>query len=164
MGKPHSRSGLRRKVVTFYLDECLPYRVAAILKEVGYPVISWDEEFQHQQGFKDPYLIPYMGAKNYVWITKDDSAKKEHENAIRTEQISVVWLSGLERPSNKPKQNFITVKDLHRMLTCELDDIEKTIINSNKPQYFHIGMRSDGKIRKDKVTLEKYFSKIRVTK
>jgi len=91
-----------------------------MLKQVGYPITSWDEEFQHQQGLKDPYIIPYLGGKNYVWITKDDRAKKEHESAIHTAQISVVWLSGLERPANKPKQNFITVKDLHRMLTDEL--------------------------------------------
>ena len=160
MGKPHSRSGLRRKVVTFFLDECLPYQIAIMLKQVGHPITCWYEEFQQQQGLKDPYLIPYLGAKAYTWITKDDKAKREHEPEIRAAQISVVWISGLERPTNKPKQNFVTVKDLHRMLTDKLDDLEQMIADSNKPQYFILAMRVDGKPRLTKTTLEEFFYKI----
>jgi len=157
LGKPHTRSSLYKKVVTFYLDECLPYQIALILKQVGYPITCWYEEFQQQQGLKDPYIIPYLGAKAYTWITKDDAAKKEHEPEIRTAQISVIWLSGLERPANRPKQNFITVKDLHRMLTEKLDDIGWMIADSNKPQYFTLAMRIDGKPRLTKTTLEEFF-------
>lgn len=159
MGKSHSKSNLP-KTVTFFLDECLPYQIAYILKQVSHPITSWHEEFNQQQGLKDPYLIPYLGAKSYTWITKDDTAKKEHEPEIRVAQISVIWVTGLERPTNKPKRNFITVKDLHRMLTDKLDDIEKIIANSNKPQYFSLSMRADGRPRLRKITLEKFFKKI----
>jgi hypothetical protein len=131
-----------------------------MLKAVNYPITSWWEEFQQQQGLKDPYLIPYLGAKGYTWITKDDAAKKEHELEIRTAQISVVWVSGLERPTNKPKHNFISVKDLHRMLTEKLDDIETIISTCIKPQYFTLGMRTDGKPCLNKTALEDFFKNL----
>lgn len=148
---------MRKKVVTFYLDECLPYQIAIVLNQMGHPITSWYDEFKGQQGLKDPYLIPYLGGKAYTWITKDDRAKREHESEIRAAQISVIWVTGLERPTNKPKQNFITVKDLHRMLTDKLDVLEDTITNSNKPQYFTLGMRADGIPRLAKTTLEEFF-------
>jgi len=133
-----------------------------MLKHVGYPITCWHEEFQGQQGMKDSPLIQYLGAKGYTWITKDDAAKREHEPEIRTAQISVIWVSGLERPLNKPKHNFITIKDLHRMLTDKLDDIERTIASSNKPQFFTLGMRSDGIPRLTKTTLEEFFKDIQI--
>jgi predicted nuclease of predicted toxin-antitoxin system len=160
LGEPYSRSGAQKKLITFFLDECLPYHVALILKQVGYPITCWYEEFQRQQGLKDPYLIQYMGAKHYIWITKDDTAKREHEPDIRAAQISVIWVSGLERPTNKPKQNFIAIKDLHRMLTEKLDNVESMIANSNKPQYFRLTMRSDGRPRLTKTTLEEFFHSV----
>ncbi|MCJ7655771.1 MAG: hypothetical protein MUO97_10845 [Dehalococcoidia bacterium] len=138
----------------------MPYQVALILKQVGYPITCWYEEFQQQQGLKDPYIIPYLGGKFYTWITKDDVAKREHEREIRTAQISVIWLSGLERPANKPKQNYITVKDLHRMLTEKLDDIGLMVANSNKPQYFTLRMTVNSKPRLTKTTLEEFFHNV----
>ncbi|MFC1956575.1 hypothetical protein ACFLWZ_08730, partial [Chloroflexota bacterium] len=60
------------------MDECLPHQIALMLKQVEYPLISWYEEFNQQQGYKDPYIIPYLGAHGYTWITKDDTAKQEH--------------------------------------------------------------------------------------
>jgi hypothetical protein len=160
LGKPHPRSGVHKKVVTFYLDESLPYQIAIMLNQVGHPITCWYEEFKGQQGLKDPYLIPYLGGKAYTWITKDDSAKREHEPEIRAAQISVIWVCGLERPTNKPKQNFVTIKDLHRMLTDKLDDLERMIAGSNKPQYFTLAMRADGIPRLTKTTLEQFFYKM----
>ena len=160
MGKSPSKSGIQPRTVVFYLDECLPYHVAQNLKQVGYNITCWWDEFQQQQGLKDPYIIPHLGAKHYVWITKDDRAKKEHKVDIIASQISVIWLSGLERPSNAVKQNYITVKDLHRMLTDKLDDIEDMINESNKPQYFLLGMRTDGIPRLNKTALDDFFQNI----
>lgn len=131
-----------------------------MLKSVSYPITSWYEEFQQQQGLKEPYLIPYLGAKGYIWITKDDEAKKEHEGEIRTAGISVVWVRGLEREKGKPKKNFVRIKDLHRMLTDKLDIIGRTITDSNKPQYFMLAMKSDGSPRLTKIILEEFFEKI----
>jgi hypothetical protein len=154
LGKPYQRSSFRKKAVTFYLDECLPYRIALYLKAVGYPITCWYEEFQQQQGLKDPYLIPYLGAKGYTWITKDDEAKKEHENEIRTAGISVVWVRGLERQKDEPpSKNYITGKDLHRMLTDKLDSIAEEIANSKTALYFLLYMKSGGVPTLRKITL-----------
>ena len=154
MGKPYPRSSFRKKIVTFYLDECLPYKIAFYLKEVGYPITCGYEEFQQQQGLKDPYLIPYLGAKGYTWITKDDEAKKEHKNDIRTAGISVVWVRSLERQKGKPpKKNYIIVKDLHRMLTDKLDSIAEMIANSKTTLYFLLYMKSGGIPALYKITL-----------
>jgi len=160
LGKSHSRSSRREKELTFFLDECLPHSIAEMLRQVGYPITSWYDEFKQQQGFKDPYIIPHLGAKGYAWITKDDAAKHEHKSEIEVAQISVIWVKGLERPTNKPKHNFITVKDLHRMLTEKLDDIAEQISSSNKPQYFTLGMRKDGKPRLQKIHLEEFFNRV----
>lgn len=131
--------------------------VAINLKQVGYNITCWYEEFKGQQGLKDPHIIQWLGGMRYTWITKDDKAKKEHESDIRTAQISVIWVSGLERPSNKPKQNHITVKDLHRMLTDKLDELAEMIQKSNKPQYWTLAMRSDGVPRLSHTSLETFF-------
>lgn len=157
MGKSHSRSGPHQKTVTFYLDECLPFRVAYILKEVGYTITSWHEEFQQQQGLKEPYLIHYIGAKGYTWITKDYEARKEHQNDIRVAGISVIWIRGLEREKREPKKNHITIQDLHRMLTDKLNDAAIMISTSNKPQYFILYMRANGKPVLAKTDLESAF-------
>lgn len=161
MGKPHPRSSLHSKAVTFFLDECLPYKIADALKSFGHPITSWHEEFQGQQGLKEPYLIPYLGAKSYTWITKDDEAKKEHENEIRTAGISVVWVRGLEREKGKPKKNYITVKDLHRMLTDKLDYIAEMMLNSKTSLYFLLYMKSGGVPAVHKITLERFFDRIK---
>lgn len=161
MGKPHSRSSLSPKKVTFYLDECLPYKIAYALKSFGHPITSWHEEFQGQQGLKEPYLIPYLGAKSYTWITKDDEAKKEHKNEIRTAGISVVCVRGLEREKGKPKKNYISVKDLHRMLTDKLDYIAGKILNSKTTLYFLLYMKSGGIPTAHEITLERFFDRIK---
>lgn len=161
MGKPYSRSSFHKKVATFYLDECLPYRIAHILKAVDYPITCWYDEFQQQQGLKDPYLIQYLGAKGYTWITKDDEAKKEHENEIRTAGISVVWVRGLERRKGAPpNKNYITVQHLHRMLTDKLNPIAEMITNSKTALYFLLYMKSGNVPALHKITLEQFFKRI----
>jgi hypothetical protein len=151
----------QHKQVTFFLDECLPYGVAEALKTVGYPITSWREEFRAQQGALDPWLIPYLGGKQYTWVTKDDKAKKEHEPEIRAAGISVVWIRGLDRPSGKPKKNKITVKDLHRMLTDKLDFIEEQITGARGPLYCLLYMKSGGQPAVNRLTLEQFFKTIK---
>ena len=152
---------MRKKIVTFYSDECLPYKIALYLKAVGHPITSWHEEFQQQQGLKDPYLIQYLGAKGYTWITKDDEAKREHESEIRIAGISVVWVRGLERQKGEPpRKNYITVKDLHRMLTDKLDSIAEEITSSRTALYFLLYMKSGSVPALHKITLEQFFKRI----
>jgi hypothetical protein len=161
LGKPHSRSGLHKRIVTFYLDECFPYKIALHLKDVDYPITCWYEEFQQQQGFKDPLLIPHLGAKGYTWITKDDEAKKEHETEIRAAGISVVWVRGLERKKGMPPdRNDITVQALHRMLTDKLNPIAEMIADSRTALYFLLYMKSGNVPAVHKVNLEQFFRRV----
>jgi predicted nuclease of predicted toxin-antitoxin system len=157
VGKNVSKKQQQHKQVTFFLDESLPYQLAYFLKTVDYPITSWHEEFQGQQGKKDPWLIPYLGAKKYVWITKDDEAKKEHESEIRAAGISVVWVRGLGRPGAKPKKNVIRVRDVLRMLTDKLYVIEQRIANAKGPLYFMLYVKSGGQPVVRRVTLEEVF-------
>jgi len=161
LGKQNSKNNPHKKKVTFFLDECLPYQIAYALKSFGHPITSWHEEFQGQQGLKEPYLIPYLGAKGYTWITKDDEAKKEHENEIRTAGISVVWVRGLEREKGKPRRNFIKVKDVHRMLTDKLDHIAEMMLNSKTSLHFLLYMKSGGVPAVHKISLEKFFGRLK---
>jgi predicted nuclease of predicted toxin-antitoxin system len=141
----------------FFLDECLPYKVADSLRLVGYPITSWKDEFQWQQGYKDSPLIQYLGAKRYCWITKDDEAKQEHQSEIITAQISVVWVCGLAHLKKQPRRNYISSQDLHRMLTLRLNDIKEKITTSQKPQYFVLYMRKSGKVILQKIPLSDFF-------
>ena len=84
------------KQILFFLDECLPWRIAEYLDGVSYPITSWHREFLGQQGTKDDPLIRHLGERGLTWITKDDEAKSEHERAIRKAQISVIWLSRVD--------------------------------------------------------------------
>lgn len=150
------------KTVYFFLDECLPHQIADILNSIGHPITSWFVEFNGQQGIKDTTLIQYLGAKGYAWITKDDEAKVEHKNDIRSAGISVVWIRGLEREKGKPKKNKISTKEIHRMLTDKLHALEREIANSRTALYFLLYMKSghDQLIPAHKqITLEHFFDK-----
>ena len=140
MGKQNPKRS-RRKNVTFFLDESLPYQIAYSLKQFGYQITSWHEEFQQQQGIKDTPLIQYLGAKDYTWITKDDEAKNEHESEIRTAGINVIWVRGLARAKRQPKKNNVSIKDVHRMLTDKLDIITQELQNAKKPIYYLMWIR-----------------------
>ncbi|MEN8615195.1 hypothetical protein ABFB09_07970 [Dehalogenimonas sp. THU2] len=128
---------------------------------MGHPIISWHDEFVGEQGLQDQYLIPYLGGKQYVWITKDIRAKVEHEQAIITSQISVVWIAGLERT----KKNHISVSDLHLMLTTKLQEIRSKIEKSKSPLYFLLTLKTgnddSGNIpRLIPTTLSSFFKKL----
>jgi len=141
LGKQNPKGSPKKKVI-FFLDESLPFQLAYWLKRLGHPITCWDEEFEHQQGVKDSPLIQYLGAKNYTWITKDDEAKTEHENDIRTAGISVVWIRGLEREKGKPKKNKISNKELNRMITDKLHILEQEIANSGHALYFMLSVKT----------------------
>ena len=143
--------------VVFLLDECFPYRIADVLKEFGYPIVSWHEEFKGVEGIKDDKLIPYLGDKGYAWITKDDAARKDHAPEIRQARISVVWVRGFERRKGAIPKNRITTKELHKMLTIKLEAIAGEVGRSRRPLYFLLYLDSSGKAVAKPVTLEEYF-------
>jgi hypothetical protein len=102
--------------VRLFLDEGLPFAVAESLHRVGHPVSS--AEAEGVRGWKDPDLIPWLAERNFVWVTKDDAARKAHIAAIRRHNLSVVWVRGLDG-----RKNRIDVKTLHLMLTVKVEQI-----------------------------------------
>jgi len=141
-GKSNLKVRQQDKKAYFFLDECLPHRIADILNSIGHPITSWFVEFNGQQGIKDGPLIQYLGAKGYTWITKDDEAKVEHETDIRAAGISVVWIRGLEREKGKPKKNKVSTMEIHRMLTDKLQTLERKIAGSKTALYFLLYVKS----------------------
>lgn len=131
-----------KKEAYFFLDECLPHQIGDYLHALEYPIISWYQEFNGQQGWKDTPLIQYLGGKFYSWITKDDAAKAEHEKDIRAAGISVIWVRGLERVKGNPKKNKVSGKDINRMLTDKLEYLQKEISSSNHARYYMLSVKS----------------------
>ena|GEM_PF-2740209 len=152
MGK--TNSGSIKELVTFFLDECLPYPVAEVLHRVGYNIVSWHTEFNGEQGIKDPQVIQYLGGKRYTLITVDKEAKRKHSNDIRAAQISVVWIKGLSRGKSKHSDPHIDIKDLHRMLTMKLDEMAEIISKSKSPRYFTLRLIAGGKAKLEPISLE----------
>lgn len=48
-------------------------------------------------GAKDEVLIPWMAERGYVWITKDETARRQHGSLLSIHRLSVVWVRGLDR-------------------------------------------------------------------
>lgn len=72
----------------FFLDENLPPKVAQALALVGYPITH--PEVHGKRGEKDPELIAWLAQNQFVWITKDDDARKRHIDKITQAGASVV--------------------------------------------------------------------------
>lgn len=125
--------------IKFLLDECLPYRVADSLREVGFNITSSHGE--GVDGWEDDQLIPWLGVQQFVWITKDDSARKAHERAIQSAQISVVWVRGTERKDGTTIKNTINLKEVLHLLVAKLDDMRDVIAEANGPRFFLLHMR-----------------------
>jgi len=120
---------------TLYLDECLPPAVGEALALVGHAIIV--PEDAGKRGAKDPDLIPSMAQEALVWVTKGDDAKRSHHRQIRQHQLSVVWVRGLDR-----SKSFISVRQLHLMLTVKLPEIVAQVAAANGARYFELGLKS----------------------
>ena len=119
---------------TFLLDECLPYRIAEILWEVGCPVTSVERE--NLGSTPDQELIRWMGKRAVTWITKDGVARSQHSRAIEKAGISVVWVRGMERDKGRTTKNTISKRDLLHMLVARIDVIASDISKTKGPRYF----------------------------
>ncbi|MCH9038769.1 MAG: hypothetical protein IIC23_05195 [Chloroflexi bacterium] len=125
-GKKNSHK-LQPKDVIYYYDECLPPPIGEVLSSVGFNILMPDK------GVKDEDLIPLLGKRRFVWITKDDRAKSEHETLLRDANISVVWIRGLSHDRKKSggsMQRTAGSKDILRMLVNKLDDISAQIADA----------------------------------
>ena len=119
---------------TFLLDECLPYQIADMLKEVGCHVTSVKRK--NLGSTSDGELIKWMGEREMAWITKDGAARTHHAQAIEQSRICVVWVKGMQRGRRRAPENMISKKDLLHMLVAKIDDIGEAIRQSRGPLYF----------------------------
>ena len=81
--------------IEFYLDACLPRQIAEALRLVEYPIHDCDES--NKRDVKDEKLIPWLGELRYVWITRDDAAKKAHAPALAASNVPTIWVRGIDR-------------------------------------------------------------------
>ena len=119
--------------VSYCYDESLPPIIGKTLKAVGFPVVL------APKGTQDEDLIPEMGRRNQVWITKDDRSKIRHEGLLTAANISVIWVRGLTHEKRKRRasiQRNASLKDILRMLVNKLDDISVEIAKARGPRYF----------------------------
>ena len=123
---------------TFLLDECLSYRVAEMLKEVGCSVTSVRAE--GLMGIRDSELIPLLSERGMVWVTKDDAARTRHSGAIEQSRISVVWIRGVQRTSGTTQGKVINNKQLLHMLIAKIDDMGSMVRKARGPRYFLLSM------------------------
>lgn len=121
-----------------YLDEGLPEQVGDALFMVEHPITTAVRE--GKRGVPDPNLIPWLAENKYVWITKDDEAKRDHLDDIIKHQISSIWVRGLDRKKNK-----ISVRQLHLMLTVKLPDMEEQVAKARGPRHFLLYLKA-GKV------------------
>ena len=113
----------------FFLDENLPPQVARALALVGYPISHPDEH--GKRGEKDPNLIRWLAQNQFVWITKDDDARKRHIVQIERTGVSVVWVRGLAG-----RKNLISIQHVHLMLTVKLEELIEKLQESTGPRHF----------------------------
>ena len=122
----------------FYYDEGLSPRIGEILAHVGFSVEVG------ARGLPDEVLIPEMGRKGQTWITKDDSARAQHEAIIREAGISIVFLRGLSHGGRRRSslvRNTISLKETLLLLVTKLDAIQEEISSSRRPRYFILYLR-----------------------
>lgn len=131
--------------VAFCLDECLPYIVARALSLVGYHVE--DHDSLGLIGRRDEFIIPWLSQRGYVWITADEAARKQHAHLMVQNQLSVVWVRGMNRKSSAGTR--LSTRGLHRVITVRIDDIATKVSEADGPRHFALGM--SGK----RVTLER---------
>lgn len=67
-----SRRRQRHKPPTFYIDECLGRGIAFSLQEDGHDARPFDEF----AGRPDPEILPILGARTWVLLTKDKNIRK----------------------------------------------------------------------------------------
>ena len=113
----------------FFLDENLPPQVARALALVGYSIAHPDEH--GKRGEKDPDIIVWLAQNQFVWITKDDDARKRHIGQIGQAGVSVVWVRGLAG-----RKNAVSIQQVHLMLTVKLEELIEKLEESTGPRHF----------------------------
>lgn len=119
--------------IKFYLDACLPTKIAQALRLVDYHIHNCDEF--NMRDAKDEILIPWMGEQGFVWITRDDAARKTHAELLSRHKVSTIWVRGNDR-----QRKNLRMHDVHHMLTAKLMTIATSLANATNVLHHELYM------------------------
>ena len=143
-GKRRSTRTQPKQVARFFLDECLPHRIADGLSMNYYPVTCSERE--GNAGWDDEILIPWLGEQKFTWITRDHRARTQHRDDIIAAGISVVWVRGVVHKSGTIAVE-VSMRDVFRMLAWRLDELITMIEESSRPRYYVMSLNRDRNVR-----------------
>ena len=101
----------------------------------GWDVVSVNELFgvRPDESIADQDIIPRCTAEGRAWITADDSARREHELALKQHLVSVLWVK-------RPKEGMSTAYQFAVLVTALLRfDME---LARDPSRAFHCGVGS----------------------
>lgn len=101
----------------YLLDNGLNPRIADLMSELGYSLRSVQAEFgvAPTDSVSDEEIIRHIGATyghRGVWITKDNSSKRQHAEVIRASGVSVIWIK--QQTLSTMQQHYIVTYCYHR--------------------------------------------------
>ena len=120
----------------YILDNGLNPRIADLLSQLGYSMRSVQAEFgvAPTDSISDEEIIRHIGdtyGHRGVWVTKDNSSKREHAEVISASRISVIWI----------KQQRLSTMEQHHIVTRCYHRTYQDLVDSRTPihyeAYFH---------------------------
>ena len=114
----------------FILDNGLNPNIARVMAELGYPIRSVQDEFNSPTGaIEDPAIINHI-ANRYgfsgVWITKDNSSRRQHSELIKSRRISVIWI----------RSQYLSTIQQHRIITYGFSSVTQDLLESSYPIHY----------------------------
>ena len=119
----------------YVLDNSLNPKLAEALRLAGWNVLSVNELFgvQPTESIPDEDIIPRCAAEGRSWITADESARRQHELALKEKLVSVLWVKRPKSGMSTAYQFAVVVTALRRF------DIE---LSRNPGHAIHCGVGS----------------------
>jgi len=119
--------------------------IASSLEPFGFEIVHIKKlikeipQFQNRpEGIPDPELYEYCRDNNYVFITHDYSARKQHEADIKAARIHVVWIRGKTEEVNGESATWRFFKVIVR----SIDEIKRKVLSSYGAIHFRISRRT----------------------
>lgn len=91
----------------YLLDNCLNPRLAEALRLAGWDIRNVYEAFGvgPTDQVLDEDIIPFCARENLALVTADEAARREHELALKTNRISVLWVQRPKTGMSTPYQH-----------------------------------------------------------
>lgn len=91
----------------YLLDNCLNPELAQALRLAGWDIKNVYEAFGVGPWDRvlDEDIIPWCAREDRVLVTADESARREHELALKANLISVLWLQRPKKGMSTPYQH-----------------------------------------------------------